>query len=114
LWRISAVYSEILHKVREESILKNGRVLNKRNKTRTKVKILGQDYVVKGAYSGEKIKEMADYVDNLMEETRRRFPNLPLNKLAILTSLNLAEELFRVKNDYELLLRTLEEEQKKK
>lgn len=93
--------------------MKNRRALNNKNKTRTKVNILGQDYVVVGAYPGDKIKEMADYVDKLMEETRRRFPSLPLTKLAILTSLNLAEELFRVRNDYESLLQTLEEEQKK-
>lgn len=87
---------------------------NKKNKTRTKVKIMGQDYVVRGSYTGDKIKEIADYVDKMMLETRRRSPNLPLLKLAVLASLNLAEELFRVRSDYESLLKTLEEEQKKK
>ena len=86
---------------------------NKKNQNRTKVKILGQDYVVRGACSNEEIKDLADYVDNVMQETRRRSPNLPLNKLAVLASLNLTEELFRVKHDYEALLQTLEEEQMK-
>lgn len=86
---------------------------NKRNKTRTKVKIFGQDYTVRGAASADKIKELADYVDKLMQDTRKRSPNLPPVKLAVLTSLNLAEELFRVREDYNSLLKTLEEEQKK-
>lgn len=120
LWRILAEYSEILHKVREEYAVKSGEPLSNKKtkpakpvKSRTKVTILGQDYVVKGACSTEQIKGLADYVDKVMQETRNRCPNLPVHKLAVLTSLNLAEELFRVKDDYESLLQTLEEEQKK-
>lgn len=94
--------------------MSNGHSLkNKKNKTRTKVSILGQDYMVRGDYPAEKIKELADYVDNMMQETRKRSPNLPLTKLAVLTSLNLADELFRVTEDYQSLLKTLEEEQRK-
>lgn len=85
----------------------------KDSKTRTKVRIMGQEYVVRGACSGDQIRHLAGYVDKLMEEVRMRSPNLPLNKLMVLVSLNLAEELFKVKNDYESLLQTLEEEQRK-
>ncbi len=76
------------------------------------MKILEQDYMVRGAYPADKIRELADYVDKLMQDTRKRSPNLPLTKLAVLTSLNLAEELFRIREDYDSLLKTLEEEQK--
>lgn len=82
-------------------------------KSRVKVSILGQDYIVRGSCSTEHISTLAKYVDEMMQETRKRFPNLPINKLAVLASLNLAEELFSVRNDYEGLLETLEEEQKK-
>ena len=68
--------------------------------------------MVRGAYPADKIRELADYVDKLMQDTRKRSPNLPLTKLAVLTSLNLAEELFRIREDYDSLLKTLEEEQK--
>lgn len=83
------------------------------NKTRTKVVIMGQEYIVRGACSGDEIRSLADYVDRVMQETRKRSPNLPLNKLAVLASLNICEELFRIKHDYESLLQALEEEQKK-
>jgi len=98
--------------------VKNGEPSNNKkgkttNKTRTKVVIMGQEYVVRGAYSGEEIRSMAEYVDHVMQETRRRNPYLPLNKLAVLASLNICEELFRIKHDYESLLQALEDEQKK-
>lgn len=92
---------------------KNNNDSNNKVKSRVKVSIFGQDYVVRGNCSTEHINEIADYVHKIMEETRSRCPNLSVNKLAVLASLNLAEELFRIKNEYEGLLETLEEEQRR-
>ncbi len=91
----------------------SGPATDNKGKSRVKVVILGQDYIVRGSCPTEHINELARYVDNVMLETRRRCPNLPINKLAVLASLNVAEELFRVKEEYEGLLETLEEQQKK-
>lgn len=92
---------------------KNDNDSNNKVKSRVKVSIFGQEYVVRGNCPTEQIHQIADYVHKIMEETRRRSPNLSVNKLAVLASLNLAEELFRIKNEYEGLLETLEEEQRR-
>lgn len=92
---------------------KNKKINNTGDKNRTKVVIMGQEYVVRGGGSGDEIRRLAGYVDRMMQETRRRCPNLPVNKLAVLTSLNLCDELFQIKHEYESLIQTLEEEQKK-
>lgn len=81
-------------------------------KTRTKVTINGHEYTVKAAYSSDKIKEIAEFVDGKMQEIKRYNPNLNPSKLAVLTALNLSDELFELKSEYENLLQLIEEEKK--
>jgi cell division protein ZapA len=58
------------------------------------VTIFGSEYKIKGA-DPEYIGEVAKYVDSKMRELERRLSSAPPAKIAILTSLNIADELFR-------------------
>jgi len=82
------------------------------SRTRTSIRVYGQEYVVRSAYSSRQIKDIGAYVDKKMREIDNRSPNLTLTRLAVLTSLNIADELFRLKDDYEALLKVIEEEKK--
>ncbi|MDI6801884.1 MAG: cell division protein ZapA [Thermodesulfovibrionales bacterium] len=64
------------------------------------VHILGQKYVIKGEGSEEHIKHIADYVDKKLKEAYASHPNVTPLKAAILTALNIADELDRIKAEY--------------
>jgi Uncharacterized protein conserved in bacteria len=64
------------------------------------VQILGQKYVIRGNESAEYIQQLADYVDKELSEVYVRFPDVTPLRAAILTSLNIANELHRTKNKF--------------
>lgn len=64
------------------------------------VTILGQKYVIRGDASAEYIKEIADFVDNKLKEVYNASPDITPLKAAILTALNIADELHKIKNEY--------------
>ncbi|KUK10699.1 MAG: Cell division protein ZapA [Clostridia bacterium 41_269] len=83
------------------------------NKTRTKVLINGQEYIIKSTYPSKQVKEIAAYVDKKMLEIKNANPYLSPAKLAVLTALNITDEFFLLKEEYESLLKLIEEEKKK-
>ncbi len=83
---------------------------NKINKVA--VEIFNEEYVVKGSENPEYINMLASYVDRRMKMVQQRNPNLSTTKVAVLTSLNLADELNKLQEDYDELIKTLEEEKK--
>ena len=82
-------------------------------KTRTKIVINGNEYVLRSSYPGSYNRELAIYVDNKMEEIKKQNPNLATPRLAVLTALNITDEFFKLKADYDALLGLIEEEGKK-
>jgi cell division protein ZapA len=64
-------------------------------KTPVQVTIFGHSYSVKGQDDKEYVLEVAAYVDRKMREITGRLPVAPLSKVAILASLNIADELFK-------------------
>lgn len=58
------------------------------------VKIYGQEYNITGEKSREHIIKVADYVDRNMHEMAEIVQNAPVSALAILTSINIADEYF--------------------
>jgi len=64
---------------------------------KVKVTILGQTYNIKGDTSSEYIMKLADYVNQKMEEIGSNVPGGNSLQLAILASLNIADEYFQVK-----------------
>jgi len=70
------------------------------------VTIFGSEYKIKGA-DPEYIGEVAAYVDAKMRELERRLSSGSPAKIAILTSLNIADELFRERNERDRLVTDL-------
>ena len=67
------------------------------------VKIFGEKYKLLSNYQDrEDLLKVAHLVDEKMENLYRRFPKYSKKKLAILASLNLADELFRMYKDREI------------
>ena len=64
-------------------------------KTPVQVTIFGHAYTVKGEDDKAYVLEVAAYVDRKMREITGRMPVAPLTKVAILASLNIADELFK-------------------
>jgi len=65
---------------------------------KVKVTILGQTYNIKGDTSAEYIMQLADYVNRKIEEIGGNISGRNHLQLAILASLNIADEYFQMKN----------------
>jgi len=59
------------------------------------VEIFGNTYTIKGEADHEYILGVAAYVDRKMREVTEKLPVASLSKVAILASLNIADELFK-------------------
>ncbi|MGI6412292.1 MAG: cell division protein ZapA [Syntrophomonadaceae bacterium] len=76
------------------------------------VDIFNEEYKVTGDENPEYIQMLASYVDRRMRMAQQRNPNLSNTKIAVLTALNLADELNKLQEDYDDLVKTLEEEKR--
>jgi len=54
---------------------------------------------MKGAASPEYMKRLAQYVDEQMRQISKVNRRLGVNKVAVLTAVNMADELFRVRQE---------------
>lgn len=75
----------------------------------TEVFILGQKYTIRGDAPEEYIKELASFVDKRLKDVYQSTPNITPVKASILASLDIADELFRLKRQQEELTRDIEE-----
>lgn len=66
------------------------------------VQILGQHLSIRGEADQEYILGVAGYVDRKMREITEKLPVASLSKVAILASLNIADELFKERASREL------------
>jgi len=73
------------------------------------VVILGQKYTIKGDAPEEYIRKLASYVDTRVKEVNSSVPNVMPVKALILTSLNIADELFRMKTEQEKVTKVIED-----
>jgi cell division protein ZapA len=64
-------------------------------KSVVQVQILGQQLSIRGEADQEYIVGVAGYVDRKMREITEKLPVASLSKVAILASLNIADELFK-------------------
>lgn len=73
--------------------------------TRVEVRIYGDTYVVRAAgVSADHVRNLAAAVDVRMRELTRRQPALTVTRAAVLTALNLADELWRLREQHKQLL----------
>ncbi|MGF7186768.1 cell division protein ZapA [Desulfitispora alkaliphila] len=82
----------------------------KDEKIKVKVEIHGQEYTMKGSGSPEYFKSLADYVNQKMGAISQRATHLSSTKVAVLTALNIADELAKLQEDYDNLIKLIEDE----
>lgn len=66
---------------------------------RVKVRIYGQEYTIAGDKKEEDIRQIAAYVDSTMKELGRSFSTNGQSVLAVLTAINIADQLFDAKEE---------------
>lgn len=81
-------------------------------KNRLTVEIYGQLYRLVGKDSDQHMKKVARHVDDTMKEFAQGNPRLDTTKLAVLSAVNIADEYFKLKAEYDELLRLLEDKTK--
>jgi len=77
------------------------------------VEIFGDEYVIKGEADPQYMEMLAAYVDKKMRQIGGRNPQLSRAKLAVLVAINLADELSKLQEDYDTLVKLIEEEKGK-
>ncbi|MDI3540468.1 Cell division protein ZapA [Koleobacter methoxysyntrophicus] len=83
-----------------------------KGKNRVKVTINGEEYYMKGSVSPEYMKKIADYVDKKMTKLSESNPYLSFSKIAVLAALNITDELFKLREEFEEFLKLVEDDKK--
>jgi cell division protein ZapA len=78
-------------------------------KNEVQVQIFGTGYTIRGEEDQEYIQKVAAYVDQKMREINEKLPVASLAKVAVLASLNLADELFRERSARQRLAESVSE-----
>ena len=76
---------------------------NNMKKTRTAVNICGKEYVMAGFESEEYIHRVAICVDRKMADLKEQYVNLNPNTLAVLTAINVADDLLKLHDEFDAL-----------
>ena len=74
-----------------------------------RVTIFGEEYPLRGDADTEYMLKVAEYVDRSMRSVAEKAAHLSTAKVAVLTALNIADELFRERSDSEKQLADVEE-----
>lgn len=82
---------------------------NKENNNRVTVEIFGIRYPLKGVNDIDNIKKAATMVDEKMRALLKQNQYLPPDRIAMLTALDLADQLISLKKDYDEFWHILEE-----
>ena len=80
--------------------------------TRVSAKIHGDEYIIRGDAEKLHIEKVAQYVDLKMNQLTLSNRYLTPKKIAVLAAVNIADELFRLQEDYEALIKLLDEDKK--
>ncbi|MDP4126595.1 MAG: cell division protein ZapA [Bacillota bacterium] len=76
---------------------------------RITVEIFGEKHVVRGEGSAAYIQGLAHEVDKKMRLIAQRLPRLGVHQVSILTALNFADELAKLREEQETLMQLLGE-----
>lgn len=71
------------------------------------VRICGKKLSIRSDQDPKHVTELADYVNGKVESLRELAPSVPVEKLLMLASLTIAEELFDARGDNDALRATL-------
>jgi cell division protein ZapA len=81
-------------------------------KNKTTVDIYGQQYSIVGLESTSHIRLVASIVDDKMRDINAKNPYLDINKLAVLTAVNVVHEYLKLKEENEELEKLLAQQEK--
>ena len=81
----------------------------KPQRRRVTIAIGDEHYVLLGDASEEYMQQLADYVHERFVKLQTSFPNVSRHRLAMLTAINLADEVHKLRDENEELLSLLEE-----
>ncbi len=73
--------------------------MQKQPKEKVTVNILGNEYSLKGDSPPDQIRRAAEYVDDILHKLHKTNRHINLYKLLVLTSVNLADELLKLKDE---------------
>jgi len=73
-------------------------------------KILGEEYTIRGRAPREHIERVARYVHERMNDISEAYPKLGTSRVAVLAAINMADELLKIREQYDQLTQLLEEE----
>jgi cell division protein ZapA len=76
------------------------------------IKVFGQTYTVKSDAEEDHIQEVAQYVNEKIEDVLKKTKSISSLNVAILTALNLADDLLKEKERRAALLRAIERKSK--
>jgi len=80
--------------------------------TRVDVEIYGEYYTLKGSSTKEEMIALAQYVNRKMIQLSSRNNRLSKSQAAVLAALNIADELMKLQEEHDNLVRMLEPESK--
>ena len=84
--------------------------MNETQKNRLLISIYGHQYTIVGKASSNYMRMVSGYVDDKMRQIGNSNGRLDTTKIAVLTAVNIADEYFRLKQEYDELLKLIEEE----
>lgn len=76
------------------------------------VEIFGEEYTMRGEASPDYMIMLANYIDKKMKNIANRQPQLTVAKIAVLAALNVADELSKLQEDYDAMVKLMEGEKK--
>ncbi len=71
--------------------------MEEKAKNRVTVKIMGEEYILRGSSSTDDMYRVGRYVDQLMKSLAEQNIHMSKQKIAVLAALNLADELLKLK-----------------
>jgi cell division protein ZapA len=77
---------------------------------RTTVEIDSETYTIKSDIPPNEVQRLADYVNLKIQEIKSKAKEMPSIRIAVLACLNIAEELFTVKRQFEVTKNLMEVE----
>ncbi|MCG9968149.1 cell division protein ZapA [Pelotomaculum terephthalicicum JT] len=86
--------------------------MSEEQKFRVEVEIFGEFYTLKGDSSPAQMMKVAQYVNHKMKQLAERNPKLSKSQAAVLAALNMADELLKLREEYENMVKMLEPESK--
>jgi len=78
-------------------------------KQNIRVNIYGQEYPIKSEADIDYVQRVAEYVDRKMKEIAEKIPGRTQTQIAVLAALNIADDLFKEREDKEKKLTEVEE-----